>query len=65
MAYVLATMENIVRWYSFDVKTIGQGSSPVLLEQLDLRVVPQFPDKNSAKRAAQALALTTWRYVRL
>ena len=33
--------------------------------ELDLGVVPVFANKDDAKRAAQALGLTTWRYVRI
>ncbi|AXV97030.1 hypothetical protein CJO80_16580 [Ralstonia solanacearum] len=65
MTYVLATTETVVRWYNFRGNP-GPGRGEFeLLERLDLSKVPQFGDKESAKRAAQALGLKTWLYVRI
>lgn len=36
-----------------------------LLDVLDLDVVPGFGDKDTAKRVAMAIGLTTWRYVKM
>ncbi|CAM3407409.1 hypothetical protein [Paracidovorax anthurii] len=65
MSYVLATTENKVRWYKYE---FGPGMKPgefELLDQLDLHAVPNLGDKETAKRAAQALGLKTWRYVKI
>lgn len=65
MSYVLATTENKVRWYSFEFGTQTKPGNFILLPQLDLNEVPLFGDKETAKRAAQALGLKTWRYVQI
>jgi len=65
MPYVLATTETAVRWYSFDPRANERPISHELLPTLDLNLVPQLPDKEAAKRAAEALGLSTWRYIRL
>lgn len=66
MTYVLATTEDIVRWYSFDLGQLSSGAPcHVLLDVLDMNAVPLFADKETAKRAALALGLKTCRYVRL
>jgi len=62
MSYVLATTENVVRWYAFDPTDIDKGFE--LVSELDLRKVPQL-GKDDAKRLAQLLGLKTWRYVKL
>lgn len=65
MTYVLATTETVVSWYSFRFGPELKPGEYELLERLDLRRVPQFGDKETAKRAAQALGLKTWMYVRI
>lgn len=65
MTYVLATTETVVSWYSFHFNDSLRPGDFELLERLDLRKVPQFGDKETAKRAALALGLKTWMYVRL
>lgn len=65
MTYVLATTETVVRWYCFRHSRDLKEGEFELLEHLDLRRVPQFGDKETAKSAAQALGLKTWMYVRL
>lgn len=62
MSYVLGTLENKVRWYRFDdAKEAGFELLPVL----DLKLVSRFADRASAKVAALAVGLPTWRYVKL
>ncbi|QBJ79566.1 hypothetical protein [Aquitalea sp. USM4] len=63
MSYVLATTENIVRWYVFDPAGNREGFE--LVTELDLHKVPQLGSKEDAKRIAQSLGLKTWRYVKL
>lgn len=65
MAYVLATNEKIVRWYKFDFNPSLAPGKCELLDMLDLNEVPKFSDKETAKIAAQALGLKTWRYVKI
>lgn len=65
MSYVLATPGNHVRWYQFAVSPLVQEGAYTLSVELDLGLVPNFADKAAAKRAAEALGLTTWRYVRV
>lgn len=70
MAYLLATTETHVRWYVLrlkqpaDILNLQEGQFE-LLDYLDLRVVPGFGNKDTAKKAALALGLKTWRYVEL
>lgn len=65
MSYVLATTENKVRWYKFRLgKNLKEGEFELDTE-LDLRVIPHFSDKKTAKSAALALGLKTWKYVKL
>jgi hypothetical protein len=70
MAYVLATTESHVRWYVIqlrypdDICALKEGQFE-LLDFLDLRVVPGFGNKETAKMAAKALGLKTWRYVKI
>ena len=70
MAYVLATIDTKVRWYVVplrrveDIQSIEPGQF-TLLEHLDLEVVPGFGNKDTAKKVALAIGLTTWRYVKL
>lgn len=65
MTYILATTEDTVRWYMFRYDENLEPAQFELLEKLDLRQVPHFGDKETAKLAAQALGLKTWKYVRL
>jgi hypothetical protein len=65
MPYVIATTEDKVRWYSFE---IGKGELPIkytLLEQLDLNLVPKFADKETAKTYYKHLGIKTCRYVKI
>ncbi|GHD81683.1 hypothetical protein ACFSQE_07740 [Vogesella fluminis] len=63
MSYVLATTENIVRWYVYDTADASKGFE--LINELDLVKVPQLTDKETAKHYGKALGLNTWRYVKL
>ena len=65
MTYVLATTENTLRWYKFTFDERTNPESFSLQIELDLDVIPQFADKETAAKAASALGLKTWRYVRL
>ena len=65
MSYVFATTENLVRWYKFDVASTTEPRQFTLHTELDLAKFPSFADRDSAKAAALALGLTTWRYVEL
>ncbi len=67
MSYVLATTEEKVRWYKYDTKPLkaNEVAQYELLEVLDLRQVVKWGDKASAKSAAKALGLKTWRYVKI
>lgn len=70
MAYLLATIDNKVRWYVpainglEDIAKLQPGDFE-LLDVLDLARVPGFGNKDTAKRVAAALGLKTWRYVKL
>ena len=63
MSYVLATKHDVVKWYVYSVP-IAEGQFQ-LSNQLDLKSVLLWGDKESAKGAAIALGLKTWRYVRI
>lgn len=65
MSYVLATTENVVRWYRFDINGNPEAGAFTLQVELDLSVIPQFTDKKAATKAAASLGLKTWRPVRL
>lgn len=70
MAYLLATTDFHVRWYVVRIKhpddILGlQEGQFELMDHLDLRIVPGFGNKNTAKKAAKALGLKTWRCVKL
>ena len=65
MTYVLATTENVLRWYRFEFNERTNPDSFALQLELDLAVIPQFKDKETAAKAAIALGLKTWRYVKL
>jgi hypothetical protein len=63
MNYVLATKHDVVRWYVYKLPLVaGQFE---LIDNLDLKTVPVWGNKESAKCAAIALGLKTWRYVGL
>jgi len=65
MSYVLATTESRVRCCTFAVGPNTKAGSFELLEVLDLKQVPCFPDKAAAKQVALALGLNAWRYVKI
>lgn len=65
MSYVLATTENIVRWYKLDIdKNLPDGKF-ILIDVLDLNQVTMFANKEIAKNAAKSLGLKTFRYVEI
>ena len=59
--YVFANAEKIVRWYAIAL----DHKSFELLDRLDLNRIMSFHDKASAKSAAQAIGLKTWRCTKL
>lgn len=61
MSYILATNEQIKRFYVFDPSKPGF----TLTDKLDTRIIPQAHDKTTAKIWAQSLGLKTWTYIRL
>ena len=63
MNYVLATKHDIIKWYVYQ-QPITEGQFE-LIEQLDLKKVTVWGNKESAKVAAIALGLKTWRYIGL
>lgn len=63
MSYILATNHAVVRWYSFDPSRPAETVE--IIDRLDLARVPMYVKKEDAKRAAEALGLKTWRYVRI
>ena len=63
MAYVLGTTEDVVRWYVYNTNDPSNGYE--LLDRLDFNKVPRWNDKDSAKAAAKALGLNTWRYIQV
>jgi len=63
MDYILATTHDKVKWYKFSIPPVKGGYE--LLNELDLTQVPHYGDKESAKVAARALGLATWRYVKI
>lgn len=65
MSYVLATTHSKVQWYKFDFNASLKEGEFTLLNELDLHEVPCFGDKETAKLAAKALGLKTWRYVKI
>lgn len=65
MSYVLATTHSKVQWYKFEFNSSTKEGEFVLLDQLDLNEVLCFADKETAKSAAKALGLKTWRYVKI
>lgn len=65
MSYVLATTGTKVKWYKFKIDRNTREGDFELIDELDLMSVPMFGDKETAKSAAVALGLKTWRYVKL
>ena len=65
MSYVLATTHNKVQWYEFKFDASIKEGDFILLDNLDLYEAPCFGDKETAKLAALALGLKTWRYVKI
>lgn len=65
MSYVLATTHSKVQWYKFSFNSSLKEGEFILLSELDLHQVPCFGDKETAKLAAKALGLKTWRYVKI
>ena len=65
MSYVLATTGDKIKWYKFQIGTFPKSGEFSLVDELDLRLVPVFGDKPTAKLAAQAIGLKTWRYVKI
>jgi hypothetical protein len=61
MSYVIATTDDVVKWYKLDSR-LGVRET---LDVLDLGQVSQYNDKRSAKAAAKAHGLKTWRYVKI
>lgn len=57
MSYVLATAENIVRWYVYDIADTDKGFE--LVTELDLKKVQLLADMAAAKLCAKALGLET------
>lgn len=64
MGYVIATTEQIVRWYVFDPKTVSKSNFE-LIDKLDLNQVSVAGDKLTAKLWAKEMDLKTWRYVKI
>lgn len=64
MSYLLGTTTDLVEFYKFDIDKVKEGKF-TLTTELHLCSLNLFPDKDSAKRAAQALGLKTWRYIRV
>ena len=70
MAYLLASIGTKVQWYVVDINNRAgisglQKGEFDLVEALDLDVVPGFGNKDTAKKVAIAIGLTTWRYVKM
>jgi hypothetical protein len=59
MAYVLSTTSEQVKWYRFDVGAHLKPGEYTFMSELDLRQVPCFGDKETAKQAALRLGLKT------
>ena len=65
MRYILATMENKPRWYRCKTDKDGKVTGFTLLVRLDLKKASVFGNIASAKYAALAIGLKTWRYVKI
>lgn len=70
MACLLATIGTKVQWYVVDTSRPGgiSGFSKGdfdLVDVLDLETIPGFGNKDTAKKVAKAIGLTTWRYVKM
>ena len=64
MTYVLATTESTMRWYRIKTDKDGKVTGFELLDRLDQKKVTLFGNKATAKYAALAIGLGTWRYVK-
>jgi hypothetical protein len=62
--YALATMEDKVRWYQYDITRIEHGAYSII-DTLDLKTVPLCHNKAYAKKVAATLGLKSWRYVKI
>ena len=65
MTYMLATTETTVRWYRIKSDRDGKVTGFELFNRLNQKRVTRFGNKTSAKYAALAIGLKTWRYVKL
>ena len=65
MSYILATTDNHVRWYKYQVGGQVPPGEFELVDVLHLHEIPLWSDKESARAAAKALGLKTWRYVKI
>ena len=65
MAYVLATTDQKVRWYSYKSNLELETGKFEIIDILDLSLVPRLIDKDTAKCTAKSLGLKTWRYVKI
>jgi hypothetical protein len=64
VSYVIATNERLVRWYQF--MDLRDPRSFVLHERLDMHVVNQFKDRETARATANAAGINgNYRFVRL
>lgn len=60
MTYILATTESCVRWYVVDMEKKGALKSGEyrLVDVLDLKIVPGFGNKETAKKLASPIWIT-------
>jgi hypothetical protein len=65
MTYLLATTESKPRWYRVKTNRNGEIIGFDLPTRLDLKKVPRWGDKTTAKYVAKKLGLKTWRYVKI
>jgi len=61
MSYILATTENVRRFYVFE----ASKSDYTLTDKLDTRIIPMAADKATAKQWAKDLGLKSYTYIRL
>lgn len=64
MTYVLATTESTMRWYRIKTDKDGKVIGFELLDRLNQKRVTRFGNKATAKYAAMAVGLKTWRYMK-
>lgn len=65
MSYVLATTGSVVKWYREVLDDQRKLIGHELHDVLDLGKTVCYADKDTAKAAAQAMGLKTWRYVKI